>query len=577
MLQKTVALILPLFILTSCGGGSGSTAAPVQPPLPVQPTLPVQPPLPVFSVTSSTPADGKTEVLRSETPRVDFSVTPEPNSITNTSIQLVGPSGNVIPMVTTINSTSVSLRPTLSNLPGGTKYTINAASNVTDINGRKLSGPFKSTFTTASQNWGATTTIIATLPYFYGGTQPTIAADVEGNITAVWKASIVGKDTVFASRLNAKSGIWSAATALYSGNSSGAFGPLSLSVGSNQDAYLIWKNYGTGSDFTFHGMRFNFATNSWSKWAEFDVSHLLPSGIGLNGTSVYPDAIGNLTFISSTDLGIFATRFDIAKATWTAPQRLDDPIGGSYLFGVDAIVDRSGNVTATWIQSYGLQIAHFSIATKSWSAPYLLDDSLNTNGPTKYYSMGSDNNGNVSIVWGHGAGISGVPTIRAARFDFSSSKWSKQTQLDDGKSVFGAYDASIVVDPLGNLVVVWTQYEGLYSAKYGLNNSTWSAPEKIISANPSINGRALLSNPDIAGNFTLLFLSNPNVMASQYVASVGQWQTPMTIDNLSSGIVVGSNLPVIVSDLSGNVTAVWFAQNNTLGTSQGVVTANRFK
>lgn len=565
MLQKAAGLIFPLFLLTSCGGGSGSTATPVQPPLPV------------FSVISSTPSEGKTGVLRSETPRVDFSVTPDPNSITNTSIQLVGPSGNVIPTATTINSTSVSLRPTLSNLPGGTKYTINAASTVTDANGRKLSSTFKSTFTTASQNWGATTTIIGTLPYFTAGRLPTIAADIEGNITAVWNVSVVGKDTVFASRLNAKSGIWSTPTALYSGGSSGVFGGLSLTVGSNQDAYLIWKEFGTGSDLTVHGMRFSVAANSWSKWAEFDVSHLLPSGIGLNGTSVYPDAIGNLTFISSTDVGIFATRFDINKATWITPQRLDNPIGGNYLFGVDALVDKSGNVTAAWIQSSGIQIAHFSIATKSWSAPYLLDDSLNTNGPTKYFSMGSDNNGNVSIVWGHAAGMSGVPTIRAARFDFNSSKWSKETQLDDGKSVFGASDASLVVDPLGNLVVVWTQYEGLYSAKYGLNNSTWSAPEKITSANSYLNNRALLSNPDIAGNFTLLFLSNPNVMASQYVASVGQWQAPVIIDNLSSGVVEASNIPAIVSDLSGNVTAVWFAMNSTLGTFKYVVTANKFK
>ncbi len=565
MLQRITYLILPMLILVGCGGGSGTSGTPTQQPSPA------------FSTIGSNPTDGKTDVSRSETPKVDFNLAVDPNSITSTSIKLVGPLGNTIPTVVTPNLTSVSLRPTGSNLPGNTKYTIELTSTVADVNGKKLSTPFKSTFTTTAQHWDANATIIGTLPYLTADTYPTIAADSIGNITAVWQTKIVGKSTVFASRLNGKSGVWSAASILYSASASAAFGALKLAVGSNEDTYLVWKEYLTGNNFAVHAMRFNATANSWSQWTEFNISHLVPNGSGLNGTSIFSDKNGYLTIISSTDWGIFASRFDITKATWTVPQRLDDPAGSNYLFGVDAIVDNSGNITAAWVQLQGLQVARYSIATNKWSAPYLLDDSLNTNGPTKYFSMGSDSNGNVSIAWGHNVGLAGAPSIRASRLDVNLGKWSKETQLNDGNSMFGAGDASLVVDPLGNLIVVWYQYDGLFSVKYNSNNSLWSAPEKITLPNTGLDSRVVLSNPDIAGNITLLFRTSQNIMSSQYVTSTGQWQVPVAIDTPSSGFVNFSNLPVIVSDLSGNVAAVWFSWNNVLGNDQYAVNVNRFK
>ena len=77
-----------------------------------------------------------------------------------TSVQLLGPEGNVIPTVATASGTGIQLTPRGGLLPGGTKYTATLSTAVKSTTGQNLAAAASVPFTTAEQQWGQQATFL---------------------------------------------------------------------------------------------------------------------------------------------------------------------------------------------------------------------------------------------------------------------------------------------------------------------------------------------------------------------------------------------------------------------------------
>jgi hypothetical protein len=143
-----------------------------------------------------------------------------------------------------------------------------------------------------------------------------VAADGHGNAIAVWQDKSNSRQTVFASRLDAASGIWSAAQPLNDGTKN-AYVPQ-LAVDGTGTVMVVWYEASDGAQ--------------------------------ANGI---------------VDVGVVANRFIAGTATWSGPvavQPQGAPAGQDQTVAVDA----AGNAIAVWLQPTPGNGAHFEL----WGAPF---------------------------------------------------------------------------------------------------------------------------------------------------------------------------------------------------------------
>ncbi|HEY9101654.1 Ig-like domain-containing protein, partial [Chitinimonas sp.] len=125
MNKKHLAVLVMTLGLAACGGGGGDSSATTPPAAP-------------FTVSSTLPAAGATGVARNGTVTVTFSTAVNAASVSSSSVQLLGPLGNVIPSQAVANGTTLTITPTAKALPGDTQYTVKLASTLADTMGRQL-------------------------------------------------------------------------------------------------------------------------------------------------------------------------------------------------------------------------------------------------------------------------------------------------------------------------------------------------------------------------------------------------------------------------------------------------------
>ncbi|HWW81746.1 MAG TPA: immunoglobulin domain-containing protein [Steroidobacteraceae bacterium] len=250
---------------------------------------------------------------------------------------------------------------TVGGLPVFTPQVAVAANGHAVMTWKEVTGP--GGFTSAmwaSRNVGAGWSVpvqISAISSNLGSIQ--IAADANGNAIAVWQDASSGRQAVFASRLDAASGVWSSPQAL-NDSTHNAFLP-EIAVDGTGSMLVVWYE----------------ATDA-------------------------AQAIGVV------DIGVVADRFLSATTTWGGPKNVQppgDPAGQVPNVAVDAL----GNAMVVWLQPmagngshYELWSATFAVSGAAWGAPLkLMTDAA------AYALIGSDQepkiamdaNGDAVVVW----------------------------------------------------------------------------------------------------------------------------------------------------------------------------------
>jgi len=521
---------------------------------------------------SSTPAEAALDVPRSSALAVTFNAAPDPSSIHAGTVSLLGPQGNHVPGALSVSGNDVKLLPDAS-LPGGTKYTLNVAASVKDSGGRSLNAAATRAFTTMPQAWDGVSRTLAEMAYFTSGIEPVITIDKLGDVTAIWQTSERGYLTVFASRMDHRSGNWSVPVRLYTvANLFGGAGGLRAVADASGNVYVVWGD-SSNAQRSLLMVRYVAATSAWT--APVSINGL-PGGAVPDAAVATVDGQGVLTVVMRSDVnGLYSTRYNPASGTWSTPSEILPPAFSNYIFNLDLVADNSGNLTLGWVQRggdyIGLNVVRYSVSTGHWGAISILDDNI-TSAP---FALVADVQGGATIAWTHGMRMMDTPAIYAARLNASTVTWSVPVQLSSGSDSLGVGQPAVAVDASGIATVVWPQLRGIFGARSEGWAASWPTAQRIGTATPG-NGRFPMT-ADITGNVSLLYNQDGVTMAMSYSATLAQWMTPTAIGiPPDGGTNVFANSAVSVVDAGGNVTAVWLAQISVADTSRSVVSTNRF-
>lgn len=567
--------ICAAIFLSACGGGSGSTPPPPTPPEPL-------------SIIGASPVDGATGVARTAAFTASFNLAVDPASANGNSVKLRGPDGNSMAGNVVVSGSDVQFVP-VAGLPGGSTYSVSLSTQLKSNAGGSLGAAYTRTFTTAAQVWDANYTVAATQTDFTGGTAPLAVVDKSGNVTALWSYWNGATASIFTSRMDAKTGTWGAVTTIYAAAVWEQVSALQMVVSENGDVLVGWVRLMPNSLPSIQITRYTASANVWG--APERVSNLEEGG-SQDTFAFSVDSEGNLAVLSvsitglspqtgSYVYGLFATRYDVKTSKWTTPQKIET-VGTDTIEALKLVVDAKGNFTAAWVMNSTtarvLQATRYSAATSTWGAAKVVDPRIQTGSPSSY-SIGVDDDGRVMVVCPHEDLPGGKAQINASRFDPTTGNWTPPTQLDDGNGPSGvAGSLQVMVNPAGFATAVWSQSDGLYSARFNPTLGNWSTARRI--ATGAFNSVPALTM-DVAGNANAIYVANRidgfKVMATSYSATNNTWDASAVIDLPPSGTTVFANTPVAVVNPGGSVTALWFAQTSLAGIPKYALAAQQFK
>ena len=207
-------------------------------------------------------------------------------------------------------------------------------------------------------------------------------------------------------------------------------------------------------------------------------------------------------------LGAFGNLFTpgggIAGRGWTYPTRLNS---GPYDVGNPRIAaDGSGDAIAVWTEwdsAKGWTIfADRYVSASGWTGPVAIDDPTLSYSYDPYVAMNAA--GTAFVAWEQWDNVVGY-SVFGTSFTVSGG-WGAPRMLDTDVVSTAEFPA-VAVDPTGNAMVVWMEYDG----------AVW------------------------------------NIAADRYLVGTG-WLTPVAID----GSATLAQYPRVVLDGSGNGLATWF-------------------
>jgi len=399
-----------------------------------------------------------------------------------------------------------------------------------------------------------------------------VRADRDGNVMVVWRDRPSHIETIYASRMDARTGTWSAPAKVAVADANSSFGALSMTTGAKGDVYVTWTESLPGTQ-AVRIQRYDPASGNWSALPAVTAS--------ANGVSarLITDAAGNLTAIVN-NFGIYAVRFDTAAQAWAAPVRLDSPDRpATYALNVTAVADGKGALLVGWVQDTadGRALVVTRNGGGNWSTPQEVDSNVYTLSAANFpiFSLAVNDGGNAIISWAHNNGIAVGATVMASIYQPATGTWSTAIRLDQADPAIGAYGPQAVVDATGVPTVIFWQNEGTFASRYNPTNGSWSTPQRVGEA---INRGVFAVLVDAAGNVMVVQEQSltQSIHAMQYLLADGQWHAS-TISQPSAGSTVFVNIPAATIDAGGTVTAAWFAWNTVGGVPRYPVSVNRFK
>jgi hypothetical protein len=399
----------------------------------------------------------------------------------------------------------------------------------------------------AGAGWGAPTMLFHAFPDLTDTQireRPRIAVAANGNAAAVWVENYLD---VAVSLYTPSSG-WSDPQVLFDGETNvgngqpGDAGTVhpKVAIDENGNVLVVWEDY---VDKIVGHLKFDRYTPGIG-WMSPQQSSLvggtfapgrdLQLAMLPNGSAVALwKQDGNGPFDQSQ---LWASRYDMAGNTWTAPQAVDTQDAGNPLHGklipyrTNIVMEPSGTATAVWSQYDGtrLQIVFNRLTGNTWGTPAIIETDTTPDSNAYDPRASIDGNGNIMAMWlqvdndaGHYVANRYVP----------GTGWGTRQNIGEYVPIGHVANETsfeLVSNAAGDTVAVWTLVSGI--------------------------GEENVPFP--------VYLS-----ANEYNPATNSWGVEEVIDrNDAEPGDTGSDAmtPSLAVDASGNAMAVWLQDNSTI-------------
>ena len=359
---------------------------------------------------------------------------------------------------------------------------------------------------TAGTGWG--TSIHIATDNAGSGRSPQIAFDANGNALAVWEQWDGMRGNIWSNRYAVGTG-WGAAVLIETDNAGSAGSPL-IAFDVNGNALAVW----TQSD----GTRVHIWSNRYTAGTGWGTGAIIETDNAGDGgrPQVAFDASGNAlavwTKFDGTLNKIWANRYSAGTGWGTAALIETDNTGNAG--NPQIAIEANGNALALWEQWDGAR-------DNIWSNRYIAGTGWGTATRIETHNAGYaldpqiaiDANGNALAVWRQTDNTDGILQIGVTRGNIWSNRYTADTgwgtaALIGTGALFGTdyvgdgiFSPRIVIDPIGNALVVWWRPDGpdgyIWSSRYTARTGWGTAAliETVRAFSPQIaidaNGNAM--------------------------------------------------------------------------------------
>lgn len=254
---------------------------------------------------------------------------------------------------------------------------------------------------------------------------PQIGADNDGNLIAVFLVDDGGFRSLYASYYNASTGSWGAETLLENG-SAGYAGEPDVAFDDNGNAIVVWAQ-NDGTRYNIYANHYSASTGSWG------TETLIESG---NAGDAYAPQIafdnsGNAIVVwrqhDGTYDSVYANRYTPAGG-WGSEELIES--GSEDVQNPIIAVDHAGNAIVGWSQSnsayHNILINRYT-PTGGWGTAATIAIGNNGNGGALDPQLAIDATGNATLVWREFDGSKS--SIYANRYTASTDSWGTEVLI----------------------------------------------------------------------------------------------------------------------------------------------------
>jgi hypothetical protein len=512
-----------------------------------------------LALVSSNPPAAATNVLRTFSPKVYFSTTLNPATVTAGNISLTG-SGITAATVLTQDSNAVTIAPTRLLLPQ-TTYTLTAGIGLRGSQQEQLAAPVSTTFTTRDGSWQGSQAIENST----GGLSydPRIACSADGTAVAVWSQVTGSVDSAWSNRYVPGVG-WGIPTLLE--NTDSDVGAVRVAMDANGNAIAVWQQYDDGysSPSSIWASRFTPAAG-WTAPVRIENSNL-----DSYDPSIAMDGAGNAVVAWELNGVIWSNRYTFASNSWGTAGSIQSVAQSSD--GVVVAMNASGTAFAVWTQYDGTS------SYRTWGNRYVPGSGWGTAvqlQSSSLYSYGADvavdAGGNAIATWNQDNG-NGNANIWVNRY-VAGTGWSGASVIQSG--TLDSFYARVAMNSTGRAVVVWSQFDGItyrvWANRY-VPGTGWAGPTQLQSVSEYGYGPAVAM--DETGNAIAIWSQYNNSLSYQtwsarLTPGTG-WAAAAVIQTVNGA----SSGHAIATDASGSALAVW---RQPAGTAYDLLWSRRFE
>lgn len=377
--------------------------------------------------------------------------------------------------------------------------------------------------------------------------EPQVAMSSAGNAVVVWNQIDGTFNTIWGTQYTTAGG-WVAAQRIETGTWSAAFPQVAMDSGGN--AVAIWQQD--------DGARSNTWANRYTMaggWSGAQLIETVNSG-SVERPQIAMSASGYAMAVWHANDGVRDNVWaNTITVGWRAAQLIETDNSGAALIPQLAM-NSSSNAVAVWQQSDGTRTniwANRYSTAGGWKTAQLIE--TDNTGNAQKPQVAIDPSGNAVAVWQQYDNIR--YNIWANRYT-PAGGWGT-AQLIETDNAGSAQYPQVRMDSTGNAIAIWQQLDGVNYIVRGSRYTVaggWGAPQLIQTDTSNYSYFPQLA-VNAAGNAVAVWQqydgSRDNVWANRYVAGVG-WGTAQLIENDNTGDV--SN-PQVTMDNSGNAMAVW--------------------
>ena len=404
--------------------------------------------------------------------------------------------------------------------------------------------------------------------YRYISAGPRVAVDTGGNAISVWAQYEGQRSNVYASRYTENWG-WSTAQVIETDDRGSAYGP-EVAVAKDGDAAVVWSQY--------DGLRNSIWANLYTVGGVWGIA----AHVEANDTEdayepqVAIDASQNVivAWVQSDGIrsSVWANRYSFGTG-WGAPTAIE--ASDEYAYAPQLAIDGSGNAIIVWAQNDGPRTRLFAnryAFGAGWGTPALV--STNDTGSAYGGKVAVDPNGNAIVVWSQYDGVR--DNIFGNRYTVGAG-WTTATLIETNDAG-SANQPDIAIDANGNAIAVWSQSDGLrdsiWANRYSVGTGWGTATLIEDDDRTGAWGPRVATDP--AGDALVVWQQHDGVQnsifANRYSAVKG-WQTATPVENDDQGY---ASVPEVAVDPNGNALVVWAHSEWSAWENRVSVGANRY-